>query len=1013
MNIDDSINYDNIIYITILIFSSSFFFLFLIYFISILIYIKKNYHSKKITLFWINYSIINCLTILFLGLYLLKLFIGNKERENNPDLLSSDFLSIVINICLVLLIYSVISNLIFDLVAVFIAYQKIKKLSKVKIKEANYLQLRLKDIKLQDIFSEKNYFIIFIIFNIVHVGFTFLYFLGYIDTNITRTAGFFTINTFFNYLLRNYYLIILFGLIAYMFLLTKSKKLLANCNYYNQNLFENKLFSIYSNRAMYFTNILNYQFIIELLLNMPFILFLLLKMHNILSFIIYFIFTSFYIYLGATLYLNIDENNNVAEIPNIVRKLFCFSNKTINFRNKNIKEVFNDFIYHYDINEKNKITDLELTLFKKYNIENIKDPQNQMYPLQTNDDKIFNSSRKLFNFDPNLINRNIITNKRNNSDFPKLNAKTVIDFTSLCDYYILYKLLYLYFQENRDVYDNIFKKMNDDTGMFKKILIESTSFRRKSSLGAGNSTNNNNFNHSISKQDFITNIERISRISIIDSKKIKTSLKVQNDDIFVSLEEKDLFEEFKQKYGFNNSDIDFKIESMLSDNFSEIIPFFQLKIDDMIKALIPSYNKKLFNIFIKKISPYKNKIEQNMFMSHDSLLIIEVYEKKDFINSEQLKKFVYQYKKYLSDTVKNMGYTFLPLVIGIFNIQIAGLNKIAILYRNPLHFTLFNHFNNWITFYINESTEKLKASLILDEVIDLNEIEVKNSLKISEADYDEVKKNFKQDLNFLKDINIGIYPVIRLFVGDENGAIKAFDSNNLGFNKNYKATNMNEPSILDETTNKQQNLSELLEMSDIANLSLSKKISNEFLENELNSILEREYYSMSGNDIHTIKIYFTNLFRTGNELSRKKREFLNDNKEDISYSYRKFIEDELFNYITKASSFLEDNEKKEKEINDIDIIIKKKMNLNEQNMFNEDKNESNSSDTEEYLREKNNRNKNNGIEVEDKKKEENNNKINGIDKNGGLNIDNENNNKINGIDKNGDLNIDNENNNLI
>ena len=84
------------------------------------------------------------------------------------------------------------------------------------------------------------------------------------------------------------------------------------------------------------------------------------------------------------------------------------------------------------------------------------------------------------------------------------------------------------------------------------------------------------------------------------------------------------------------------------------------------------------------------------------------------------------------------------------------------------------------------------------------------------------------------------------------------------------------------------------------------------LENELNSILEREYYSMSGNDIHTIKIYFTNLFRTGNELSRKKRDFLNDNKEDISYSYRKFIEDELFNYITKASSFLEDNEKKRK-----------------------------------------------------------------------------------------------------
>ena len=259
---------------------------------------------------------------------------------------------------------------------------------------------------------------------------------------------------------------------------------------------------------------------------------------------------------------------------------------------------------------------------------------------------------------------------------------------------------------------------------------------------------------------------------------------------------------------------------------------------------------------------------------------------------------------------------------------------------------------------------------MLDDVIDLNEIEVKNALKINEADYDEVKKNFKQDLQLLKEINIPIYPVIRLFIGDENGAIKATDSNNLGFNKNYKITNMNEPSILDESipNNKQQNISELLEMSDIINLSLSKKISGDFLENEVNSILEKEYYSMSGNDIHTIKIYFTNLFRTGNELSRKKRDFLNGNKDDVSLSYRNFIEEELFNYLTKTSSFLEDNEKKEKENNDIDIIIKKRMNLIEKDMIDDEKDSSNSSDMEEFKRKNSNKNVN-------KKNEENNNNI--------------------------------------
>ena len=736
--------------------------------------------------------------------------------------------------------------------------------------------------------------------------------------------------------------------------------MLVNCGYYNPNLFEQKLFNIYSNRAIYYTYIFNYQFIVELFLNIPIVLFLQIKYFNILSFIIFIVSMFFYIYLGGILYLNIDENNNAAIRQTLIRKLFCFNDKTIFFRNKNIKDVFNDFIYHYNNNENSKIMDLELTLFKRYSKEKKINPQSNMYPLQTNDDKIFNSSRKLFNFDPNLINRNIVSDKRNNSDFPKLIAKTIIDFTSLCDYYILYKLLYLYFQENKDVYDNVFRKMSDDTGIFRKIMAESNPFRRKSSLGANNSTTNNNIGYNINKQDLITNIDRISRISMMDSKKIQTSLKVSSNEIFLSLEEKDLLEEFKVKYGFKSSYIEFKIESMFSESFFEVLPYFQLKIVDIIKALIPSYNKKLFNIFIKKMSPYKNKIEQNIFMTYDSLLIIEVYEKKDFINSENLKKFVNQYKTYLTNTLKNMDYTFLPLVIGVFNIQIGSLTKIAVMYRNPLHFTLYNHFNNWITFYINESTEKLKASLMLDDVIDLNEIEVKNALKINEADYDEVKKNFKQDLQLLKEINIPIYPVIRLFIGDENGAIKATDSNNLGFNKNYKITNMNEPSILDESipNNKQQNISELLEMSDIINLSLSKKISGDFLENEVNSILEKEYYSMSGNDIHTIKIYFTNLFRTGNELSRKKRDFLNGNKDDVSLSYRNFIEEELFNYLTKTSSFLEDNEKKEKENNDIDIIIKKRMNLIEKDMIDDEKDSSNSSDMEEFKRKNSNKNVN-------------------------------------------------------
>ena len=987
MNFTDSINYDNKIYLLILIFSISFFILLIFYFISIIIYLKKNYHTKKISIFWINYTTTFAIVILFLGSYITNLIINKKERLSSPNSLSSNFFSIIINIFLVALIYSIINQILFDLIAAFIAYDKIKKFAKIH-SESDYLELILKELNLQDIlFNENSYFMYFIIFIILHLSFIIIYTFAYIDTNINRTNGFLNIETFFTYFLRIYYYIIIIGSMVYMIILSKCKNLLINPNYYSKNLFEMKIYKVYSDRALYYTNILNYDFIVQFILNIPFLFFLLLKLFNVIGFAILLISIFGYIYLGGTLYLNIDENNSPSEYPILLKKLFCFNEKTIPFRSKDINEIFNDLIYHYDINEKSKINELEITLFKKYNLGNDNSIDKNMHPLQINDDKIFNSSRKLFNFDPSLINKNIAPNKRNNSDFPKMNAKKVIDFTSLCDYYILYKLIYLYFQENKDVYDNLIKKMQDDTNIFKKILSESNPFKRKSSLGLNNSlAHNNTFGNNINKQDLITNIDRISRISIMDSKKIKTSLKVSSKNLFISLEEKDLFEEFKSKYGFKNSNIDFQIESLCSDSLFEIMPFVQLKVDDILKALIPSHNKKLFNIFIKKISPYKNKIEQNIFMTYDSLLIIEVYEKKEFISSENLNKFIFHYKNYLTNTVRNMGYSFLPLLIGIFNIQISGLNKIAIIYRNPLYFTLYNHFNNWITFYINESTEKLKASQILDDVIDLNEIEVKNALKINEADYEEVKNIFLKDLNLLKEINISIYPVVRLFIGDENGAIKAMDSNNLGYNKNYKATNMNEPSVLlDESIHKQQNLSELLEMSDFGNLSLSKKISNEFLENDLNSILEKEYYSMSGNDIHTIKIYFTNLFRIGNELSRKKREFLNDNKEDVSLSYRKFIEEELFIYLTKVSSFLDDNEKKEKENNDIEIILKKRMNLNAKILSEENKSDSSNSEQESMRK---NSNKSESSDNQDKSREKMYYKIiNNSDKNTYINLE--------------------------
>ena len=52
----------------------------------------------------------------------------------------------------------------------------------------------------------------------------------------------------------------------------------------------------------------------------------------------------------------------------------------------------------------------------------------------------------------------------------------------------------------------------------------------------------------------------------------------------------------------------------------------------------------------------------------------------------------------LIETIKNINYTVILLILGVFNIEICGENKIIILYRNPLYFSNFNLFNHWIIF---------------------------------------------------------------------------------------------------------------------------------------------------------------------------------------------------------------------------------------------------------------------------------------------------------------------------
>ena len=147
----------------------------------------------------------------------------------------------------------------------------------------------------------------------------------------------------------------------------------------------------------------------------------------------------------------------------------------------------------------------------------------------------------------------------------------------------------------------------------------------------------------------------------------------------------------------------------------------------------------------------------------------EIFEIDEFFKYDEIKSIILEYNKYLLSLVKNMNYSFLPSILGIFYIEIESLNSrnIIILYRNPLYFTNFNNFNHWISFYLTETSQKIKVSNLLKDIIDINEIEVNNTLQLNENDYDEIKLVLKNDFSFLKKLK-NIFPIVYIFIGEES-----------------------------------------------------------------------------------------------------------------------------------------------------------------------------------------------------------------------------------------------------
>ena len=878
----DKIDHDNN-YLVILLFSSIFIIIYAIYLIPILKYIFQNCLRNKICVYWIDYSVLIFSGIMFIIIYIINLALFNIQKEgeriNNINELSSNIYSLLIIVFLTIMCVTIINSLFFDSI---IACKLSNIMNKIKkIEEQNFFKLsdKLKEANVVDILKFRFTFFYNAIFFIIDIVYIVLVIMAYKDIEITRFKGYINLRSFTGYLLRYYHAVILALLIISIIIMNINKKSLLKKHYYNKNRLAQKIYNVYFNTIIYFTDIISFKLISDLIMNIPALLFLSKRKFDSASLVISELSIFLYMFLGGSEYLIIDKNSKAAKLSYLIKKLFCLDYLDFHFGQKDHNFILDQYKYTYSDEEQNVLNNLNMTI-----VTNI---EKNMLDIKEKDN--FNNMNEELELDES--SENIFIEKPK-----KLEFKTVSEF------YLIQKLMMLYFKENKKIYES--NTDNNKENSFSFSFNNSLKKHKKSNKSLNN----------IEKNNYKSNIEKINRMSILDSKKLKTSFKYTYYDLFSSIEEKELYEELKSEYNIKDKNINYKIENIFSSELFELFPFMQMNTNSIINSLEPKKNIKIFNKFVnrnknkikERISRfsvqsdyYKNNymnnekeeieekkeevdkqkdIENNLYYTNDLYLMYEIFEVDEFINYDNLKNIIIEYNKYLLSVIKNMSYSFLPLILGIFNVEILNCRNIIILYRNPLYFTNCNNFSRWVSLYLTEESEKMEASTLFNDIIDINEIEINNKFELNDIDYDEIKQVLNNDFSFIKNIK-GIFPIIHLFIGEESN-----------INENEQKKKNIENSLINDSFNN-KNIVDILDK----NLSMSLTENNININNE-NSLFEKEYYSMSGNNIKTIKIYFTNLFRENKKI----------NKYKIS-NYCGNMLDKIVKYLSKNKLFNEDD----------------------------------------------------------------------------------------------------------
>ena len=981
--------------------------IFFIYYVFLQKYLIKKYtektdNSKLFLVYWIDYNIVILVLLLISILFTIHLFINGEEKSeiNGYIILSTIFNKYFP------FIFS--TNFIIDIMVSFHLLLKINKIKIIKNKYYGITEIHnfFKKINIMSHYTIIHHLILLLITYIINI-------IIIISKNI--------IDKDFYIYLYQIFLLITTGI--FMLILSNRNKSLIGIQIFFKNNVVEKIYNNNKMKLIASIEHLLYKFINDLLLYIPYILKIFYNDKQKYYYYHYFysiMFTGFlYLFFFGEMLLFIDRTNYTL-LPCVLKFLFftkCFNfyfgdgKKIITqFLKKDNTDIFNYNIYFNKSRMFNTQEDLINQLngingYSKTNISSIYDITETMNEDNDKNNEIINQVKTIETITQSQI--------KNIDEKLKEKQKQKIEY-SPCNFFIIFKLIYLYFNSNINVYEKA-KKNAEENG----FLSDNTNSNSNSNTNLNKSSTqkfygrfSNNFNFSNGRKKSIINIKE--KIDLLNKTEINDnnhdnqleSMKIYNLDevmgciqeygmrtIFLKYLSKNLIKNDKNKNANNNSKVKkneiiiddnlilpdfvkdtfiiknnsiknnlnksysninkkslldndsnninindisssykFNIESLMNFVLLDLFPFYEIDIKDILNSLSIDNNMHLFEIFFWKKYEDKNF---NSYYTYDSFLNFEIYD-HNFLSYEQLKAFMTNYKKYFLDKISNFGYTFLPLILGIFNITYLSYNKVIILYRNPLAFTPNMSFHYWLKFIFSDDSEKLETSTINNSnnnnIVDINEVEVKNNIKLNKDDYLDTIKILDEDLTFLNEVNYNLDFKLNLFI----------------------LNNINKTDIEDDIINK-NNISQSINlMNIIRNTDLfpgnnpfdTYHFKNKIFGSESLCFLENLYRADLINNSYILKIYFCEIFKkkifekkfynnnakNSNRNSKSSLNIINDNEIKNSKSKNKI------NISSSSSSNFENavKENNQKLTENIKNKLLKKIGKSKKNLFEED-----------------------------------------------------------------------------